>query len=73
MEELRDFFFFNDFKEDNWLPDQSQSKTVTKSKVILLATQQADKSIDELLGQRIATLLRKPADQEDGGLVSQRH
>ena len=27
---------------------------------------------DGLLGQRIVTLFRKPVDQEDGGLVSQR-
>ena len=39
---------------------------------ILLTAQQANKSRDELLGQGIVTLFGKPADKEDGGLVSQR-
>ena len=38
----------------------------------LHTAQQANKLRDELLGQGIATLFRKPADREDGGLVSQR-
>ena len=45
---------------------------ITKSKVVLLATQQVNKSRDALLGQGIVTLFRKPANREDGGLVSQR-
>ena len=45
---------------------------VTESKLILLAIPQANKSRDELFGQGIVTLFGKPADQEDGGLVSQR-
>ena len=45
---------------------------VAESKLKLLAPGQADKSRDELLGQGIATLFRKPADGEDGGLMSQR-
>ena len=40
--------------------------------MVLLTTQQANKSRDEVLGQRIATLFGKPAAQEDAGLVSQR-
>ena len=47
-------------------------ETVTESKLELLTTQQANKSRDELLGQVISTLFGKPADREDGGLVSQR-
>ena len=39
---------------------------------MLLATQEAHKLRDELLRQGIVTLFRKLADQEDGGLVSQR-
>ena len=38
------------------------------SKLILLAIGQRD----EVLGQQIVTLFRKPADLEDGGLVPQR-
>ena len=38
--------------------------------VTLLAAQQASKSGDEVLRQGIATLFRKPADREDGGLGS---
>ena len=45
---------------------------VTESKLIQLATRQASKSRDELLGPGIVTLFGKPADREDGGLVSQR-
>ena len=42
---------------------------VTESKLI---TRQANKSRDKLLGQGMMTLFGKSADQEDGGLVSQR-
>ena len=42
------------------------------TKLVLLATWQANKSRDKLLGQGIVTLFEKPADQEDDGLVSQR-
>ena len=45
---------------------------VTKSKLILLAIQQANKLRDQLLGQGIMTLFRKPADREGGRLVCQR-
>ena len=45
---------------------------VTESKLVLLATGHANKLRDEVLGQRIVTLFGKPADREDGGLVSQR-
>ena len=45
---------------------------VTESELVLLTAQQANKLRDELLGQEILTLLRKPADREDGELVSQR-
>ena len=45
---------------------------VTKPKLVLLATPEANKLQDELLGQGIVTLFGKSADQEDGGLVSQR-
>ena len=45
---------------------------VTESKLIMLAKLQANNVRNKLLGQRIATLFRKPADQEDGGLVFQR-
>lgn len=41
---------------------------VSKFKLILFVTQQVDKLRDELLGQ--GTLFGKPADQEDGRLVS---
>ena len=43
-----------------------------ESKFELLAPRQADKSRDKLLGQGIVTLFGKPANQEDGGLMSQR-
>ena len=52
--------------------DEVHTDAVTESKLLLLATRQANKLRDELLGQGIATLFRKPADWEDGGLVSQR-
>ena len=45
---------------------------VTESQLIPLTARQANKLTHELLGQGIATLFGKPADQEDGGLVSQR-
>ena len=38
---------------------------------ILLATQPANKSGDQLFGRRIMTLFRKPASREDDELVSQ--
>ena len=44
----------------------------TEFKFVLLSTPQANKTTDELLGQGIETLFRKSADQEDGGLMSQR-
>ena len=43
---------------------------VTLSKLILLTAQQANKLGDEVLGQGITTLFRKPADGEDGRLMS---
>ena len=45
---------------------------VTKSKSVLLTACQANKLRNKVLGQGTATLLGKPVDQEDGGLVSQR-
>ena len=45
---------------------------LSESRLILLTAKQANKMGDELLGQKIATLFRKLADLEDGGLVSQR-
>ena len=48
------------------------SQNVTVSKLLLLPTQRDSKLRDEALGQGIATLFRKPADREDGGLVSLR-
>ena len=45
---------------------------VTKSKLLRLATRQANKSRDKWLGQGRGTLFGKPADREDGGHVSQR-
>ena len=45
-------------------PGSGGGVTVTESKLIILATQQANKSRDELLGQGIETLFRKPADQK---------
>ena len=46
---------------------------VTKPKLILIAARQANKSRDELSGQGIETLFRKPANGEDGGPVPQRN
>ena len=43
---------------------------VTKSKLILLTTCQANKLRHKLLRQGIVTLFRQPVDREDGGLVS---
>ena len=43
---------------------------ITKSKFILLATQQTSKLRGKVLGQQIVTLFRKPQIQEDGGLMS---
>ena len=37
-----------------------------------MAAQQAKKLRDELVGQGIVILFGKPADREDGGLMSQR-
>ena len=42
-----------------------QLKYVTESKLMLLAAPQDNMSREELLGQEIATLFRKPAAQED--------
>ena len=44
----------------------------TESKLMLLTTGQANQSRDQLLWQRITTSFRKPADREDGRLMSQR-
>lgn len=41
--------------------------TFTQFKPVLLPTQQANKTTDELLAQGIETLFGKRADQEDGG------
>ena len=49
-----------------------QHTLVTESKLALLATRQASRSREELLGQGIANLSGKPADRGDGGLLSQR-
>ena len=46
------------------------SPPVTESELILLATRQANKSRDELVGQGIMTLFGRQADQEDDELVS---
>ena len=43
---------------------------VTKSKLALLTGQQAKKFTNEVLRQGVMTLFRKPANGEDGGLVS---
>ena len=45
---------------------------LTESKFILLNEEQASELQFESLGWRIATLFGKPADWEDGRLVSQR-
>ena len=47
-------------------------QTVTESKLVLPAVQEANKLNDKLLGQEIATLFVKTEDWENGGLVSQR-
>ena len=44
----------------------------TEFKPVLLPTQKAKKTTNELLGQGIETLFGKWAGQEDGGLTSQR-
>lgn len=57
------------------LEDPSESPInlfVTESKLLLLATRQANKLRDKVLGQGIRTLFAKPADREDSGLLSQR-
>ena len=56
----------------NRLGQNRIDQSVTESKFILLTAQQANKSRDELLGQGIATLSRKPADKVYGGHISQR-
>ena len=38
-------------------------QSVTKSKLLLLATDQVNKLKDKVLGQRTATLFRKPVDR----------
>ena len=45
-----------------------KAQTVTESKLIQMAARQANIWRDELLGQGIVTLFRKPADQVDGAL-----
>ena len=47
------------------------SQPVTKSKLTLLAAQQANKSERQGVEARNMTLFEKPADQEDGRLMSQ--
>ena len=59
LEDLRIFFV-----------DSTYNYIITKPKLILTVAQQLNKSRDKLLGQRTVTLFRKPADQEDGGLMS---
>ena len=54
------------------LPQRLCSQNVTVTRLILLATQHDRKLSDEALGQGTATLFRKPADKEGGGLLSQR-
>ena len=44
---------------------------MTESKFALLAIQQATKSERQGVGARNTTLFRKPADLEDGRLISQ--
>lgn len=46
----------------------NRTLTVTKSKIF--DAQQANKSGDDVLGQGLMTLFRKPADQKDGRLMS---
>ena len=58
----------------HWYPHPAHflagSSLVTESKLLLLATWQANKPGDEVLGKGIVTLFGKPADQEDGRLTS---
>ena len=56
----------------SYTPSALSSDGVTESKLVLLPSWKAKKLRDKLLGQRIATLFRKPADWDDGGQVSQR-
>lgn len=51
---------------------QCRDDSVTESKVVPLAARQANKSRDALLGQGIVISFKRPADQEDGRLMSQR-
>ena len=46
--------------------------SVTESKLVLLTTRQANQPRDKVLGQGVVTLSGKPANLEDGRLVSQR-
>lgn len=52
------------------MPSLQNDNFVTESKLILLTTQQANKSSDELLGQETVILFGTPANQEDNGQVS---
>ena len=47
------------------------SSSVTESKLVLLTSWQANKLRDELFGQGVVALLRKLADWEEDGLLSQ--
>ena len=49
---------------------KKSGNVIRDNMVGLFATSQANKSRDELLGQEVETLFRKPADQEDDGLSS---
>ena len=59
-------------KNHKTLELEATLQIVTESKLIRLATLQANKPRDKLLGQGIVTLFGKPADREDSELVSQR-
>ena len=48
---------------------KKSGNVIRDNMVGLLATSQANKSRDELLGQEVETLFRKPADQEDDRLM----
>lgn len=50
---------------------KSECNSITESN--LVPTGQANKSRDDLPGQRIATLSRKPADAGDGGVMPPEH
>ncbi|KAB1265935.1 hypothetical protein Cadr_000019223 [Camelus dromedarius] len=50
----------------SWGLWRSWTQNVAKSKLVLLAACQANKSGDKVLGQGIMTLFGKPADREDG-------